>query len=162
MELRIGNGWDFHRLIEDLDRPLKLGGYTLPGPLALAGHSDADVLYHALCDALAGAMALADIGQVFADTDEANRDLDSARIVEYYQSQMEAAGWQLMNADLTLIGERPKISPHTAAIRASIAAQLQVDPQRVGLKATTTEKMGALGRSEGLACMASVLLQRVP
>lgn len=157
-DLRTGSGLDFHRLIEDADRPLLLGAVEIPGELALEGHSDADLVLHALADAVLGALGLGDIGEFFPDTDPANKNLDSVRIITLALEKMRAAGYRLANLDVTVIGQKPRLSPYKPAIRESLARICGVDLDRVGLKATTTEKMGALGRAEGLGCLATVLL----
>lgn len=158
-DLRVGSGLDFHRLIEDPDRPLILGGYTLPEErLALSGHSDADLVLHALADAYYGALGLGDIGLFFPDTDESIRGIDSKNIIQAAMDAGNMRGYRLLNADITIIGERPKINPHREAIQWKLAEILGVERNRVGIKATTTEKMGALGRKEGLGCMATILL----
>ncbi|MCR9142773.1 MAG: 2-C-methyl-D-erythritol 2,4-cyclodiphosphate synthase [bacterium] len=157
---RVGNGLDFHRLIEEPDRPLMIGGVEIPGVLALQGHSDADVLLHALADAMLGAMGLGDIGEFFPDTDPRYKNMDSRDIINFVHSEVKQSGYKIANVDLTLIGERPKFTPHKAEIRRSLAALLAIPLDCVGCKATTTEKMGALGRSEGVGCLAAVLLTR--
>lgn len=135
-----------------------LGGCRIESPLALEGHSDADVVLHALADAVLGALGLGDIGEFFPDTDAQFKNLDSARIIEHALAAMGERGYRLANVDCTLVGQKPKISPHKPVIRASLARLLELPEDCVGLKATTTEKMGALGRAEGLACLASALL----
>ncbi|MEQ9366478.1 MAG: 2-C-methyl-D-erythritol 2,4-cyclodiphosphate synthase [Leptospirales bacterium] len=157
---RVGNGLDFHRLIDDAARPLMIGGVEIPGGLALKGHSDADVLLHALADAMLGALGLGDIGEFFPDTDSRYKNLDSREIIDFVLKEVKRKNYRVGNVDVTLIGERPKITPHKAAIRGSLAAMLGIAIDQVGCKATTTEKMGALGRSEGLGCLAGVLLLR--
>lgn len=160
MDLRIGHGIDFHRLIEDEKRPLMIGGTEIPGRPALEGHSDADVLLHALCDAIAGALGLGDIGEYFPDTEPAHKNLDSTVILNKYLDLMKEKGFVFCNLDITLVGERPKILPHRHAIQSRLAELSGLAPEKIGLKATTTERMGALGRKEGLACFASVLLRK--
>ena len=157
---RTGSGLDFHRLIDDAERPLMLGGVEIPGELALKGHSDADVVLHALADAVLGALGLGDIGEFFPDNDPQYKNLDSRRIIEFVLVECRRLGWSVGNLDITLIGERPKLSPYKSAVRESLAKMFGVPADRVGCKATTTEKMGALGRSEGLGCLATVLLAR--
>ncbi|MCB1324914.1 MAG: 2-C-methyl-D-erythritol 2,4-cyclodiphosphate synthase [Spirochaetales bacterium] len=158
MDLRIGNGLDFHRLKTDPSRPLLLGGYEIASELALEGHSDADVVLHALADALLGAIGQGDIGQHFPDSDESLKNLDSRKIVNFALGLVREHGFRIANIDLTLVGEKPRVAVHRDAIRASLAGILGLDVTRIGFKATTTEKMGALGRSEGVACLATVLL----
>lgn len=138
-----------------------IGGIEIPGDLALQGHSDADVLLHALADALLGAAGLGDIGEFFPDTDARFKNLDSAKIIEFVLQAVSDAGYRPGNVDITLIGERPRFTPYKQKIRQSLAELLKIAVDCVGCKATTTEKMGALGRSEGVGCMATVLLVRV-
>jgi 2-C-methyl-D-erythritol 2,4-cyclodiphosphate synthase len=157
---RTGTGLDFHRLIEAPGRPLMLGGVEIPGALALQGHSDADLVLHALADAILGALGLGDIGEFFPDTDVRFKNLDSTRIIDFVMMELDRRGYAVANIDVTLIGERPRLTPHKPAIRESLARLLKIEVDRVGCKATTTEKMGALGRSEGLGCLAAVLLYR--
>lgn len=158
MDLRIGNGLDFHRLKTDPSRPLRLGGYEIATDLALEGHSDADVVLHALADALLGAIGAGDIGQHFPDSDGSLKDLDSRKIVVFAHELVRERGFEISNIDLTLVGEKPRIAAYRDAIRASLGAILGLALDRIGFKATTTEKMGALGRSEGVGCLATVLL----
>ncbi len=158
MDFRTGFGLDFHRLIRDAERPLMLGGVEIPGELALEGHSDADVVLHALADALLGALGMGDIGEFFPDTDATLKNMDSAVILAHARDAATQRGYRISNIDLTLIGEAPRLKPHKAAIRARLAQLLGLDAERIGLKATTTEKMGALGREEGVACAATVAL----
>jgi len=160
MDIRAGTGIDFHRLILDEKRPLIIGGFEIPGELALEGHSDADLLLHALADAVLGALGLADIGHYFSDRDPANKNLDSSAIVSFAVREMHKKDFRLSNADITIIGEKPRISPHREDIKNSVASILEIDPSKISIKATTTEKMGALGRSEGLGCLATVLIFR--
>jgi len=160
MDIRIGQGLDFHRLIEDSKRPLMIGGVEISGDLALEGHSDADVLLHALSDAILGSLGLADIGTYFSDKDSANKNLDSSVILGRALALMKERGYRLSNVDITLIGEKPRISPHRDRILARLAGLMDLGNDRIAVKATTTEKMGALGRSEGLACSAIVLIQK--
>ncbi|MBX7057748.1 MAG: 2-C-methyl-D-erythritol 2,4-cyclodiphosphate synthase [Leptospirales bacterium] len=156
--MRVGQGVDFHRLIQDRNRPLMIGGIEIPGDLALQGHSDADVGLHALSDALLGALALGDIGDHFPDTDPAWRNMDSSAILQHCLQKMLERGYGLSNVDLTLLGEQPRIKPHRQRMRERLADLLDLPLDAVSVKATTTEKMGALGREEGLAAMAVVLL----
>lgn len=160
MPFRIGSGFDVHSLIIDENRPLIIGGVTIAGPLALKGHSDADVVLHAIADALLGAIAFGDIGMAFPDTDSQFKNMDSKIIVQFALEKVIEKGFQISNIDVTIIGERPKISPHRGAIQQSIASLLKLASDQVGIKATTTEKMGFLGRAEGLACQAVVLIQQ--
>lgn len=159
MNIRIGQGFDVHRFSEpESGRALVLMGCPIPHDRGLLGHSDADVMLHALMDALLGAAGLGDIGQHFPDTDPAYRGADSARLLEVVMASVKAAGWRVVNADVCLIGERPKVGPHREAMRLRIAPLLGVDPSALNIKATTTEKLGFTGRGEGLAAQAVVLL----
>ena len=160
MQLRIGNGYDIHRLIPG--RPLILGGQTLqhPAGLGLDGHSDADVLVHALMDALLGALSLGDIGQYFPPDDPRWKGADSLVLLEQVMGLIRERGWQVVNVDTVVVAERPKLRPHIEAMRAAIAARMGLDPDQVGVKATTNEKLGPTGREEGIACHAVALLQK--
>ena len=157
--LRIGQGWDIHALVEG--RPLILGGVTIPHRLGLKGHSDADALLHAITDALLGAAALGDIGKLFPDTAAENKDADSRVLLRAAYQSVQAAGWQAVNVDTTIIAQAPKLAPHIAAMRASIAADLGLPLQSVNIKGKTNEKLGYLGRQEGIEAQAAVLLQAV-
>jgi 2-C-methyl-D-erythritol 2,4-cyclodiphosphate synthase len=158
MQLRIGNGYDIHRLVPG--RPLILGGERLHHPegLGLDGHSDADVLVHALMDALLGALSLGDIGLHFPPDDERWRGADSLELLEQVAGLVRREGWQVVNVDSVVVAERPKLKPHVPAMRAAIAARLGVAPEQVGVKATTNEQLGPTGREEGIACHAVALL----
>jgi len=138
---------------------LVLMGLTVPHDRGLDGHSDADVMVHALMDALLGAAGLGDIGQHFPDTDVAYKGADSTELLEQVMTTLRERGWRVVNADVLLIGERPKIGPHREAMRAHIAPLLGVVPDRLNVKATTTEKLGFTGRGEGLAAQAVVLIE---
>lgn len=153
-----GIGYDVHRFAEG--RPLILGGVTIPHHQGLDGHSDADVLCHAIADAILGAIGERDIGFHFPNTDERYRGIDSLRIVSHAVALLRERGARLVNIDSTLICEAPKIGPHLAPMRNNLAAALGIPAARVGIKATTNERMGFLGRSEGIAALAvaSVLL----
>ena len=157
-EFRIGNGYDIHALGAGL--PLVLGGVKIPHTKGCIAHSDGDVLLHALCDALLGALALGDIGQHFPDTSEEFRGIDSRRLLERVMSLVREAGWQVVNADLTLLVQKPKIAPYVPQMRETIAPILGVDLSCVSVKATTTEKLGPVGREEGISAYAVVLLGR--
>lgn len=157
-DLRIGNGYDIHALGEGL--PLVLGGVKIPHTKGCIAHSDGDVLLHALCDALLGALALGDIGQHFPDTAEEFRGIDSRKLLERVVAMVHAAGWQVVNADLTLLAQKPKIAPYVPQMREAIAPILGVELPRVSVKATTTEKLGPIGREEGISAYAVVLLGR--
>lgn len=159
--MRVGQGFDVHRFADPAaGRPLVLMGVTVPHDRGLAGHSDADVMLHALMDALLGAAGLGDIGQHFPDTDPAYKGADSAVLLASVMEALGARGWKVVNADVCLIGERPKLAPHREAMRERIAPILGVDPQDLNVKATTTEKLGFTGRGEGLAAQAVVLIGR--
>ncbi len=126
--------------------------------MALEGHSDADILFHALADAVYGALGLGDIGYYFPDTDPANKNMDSSVIIKAALREAEIRGYRISNTDITIIGERPKVNPHREAVRASVSRITGIPEDRIGIKATTVEKMGAIGRSEGIGCLAAVLL----
>jgi 2-C-methyl-D-erythritol 2,4-cyclodiphosphate synthase len=152
-----GIGWDSHRLAGG--RPLILGGVTVPHDRGLQGHSDADVLAHAVIDALLGAAALGDIGQHFPDTDERYRDADSMQLVRTVVAMLADRGLRVSHVDTTVIMERPKLAGHRDAIRASLAAALGVEPGQVNVKASTGEGMGFVGREEGVAALAVATVQ---
>jgi 2-C-methyl-D-erythritol 2,4-cyclodiphosphate synthase len=153
---RIGQGFDVHPLVQG--RRLVIGGEEIDFDLGLEGHSDADVLCHAVTDALLGAAGLGDIGRHFPDDDPRYKDANSAHLLRHVVGLLDAAGWALVNVDATLIAQIPKFAPHMPKIRSSLALALGVDPERVCIKATTTERMGFTGRGEGIAAMASVTL----
>lgn len=156
--MRIGSGFDVHKLTEG--RKLILGGVDIPFEQGLDGHSDADVLVHALMDAILGALCLGDIGRHFPPGDEAYRNADSMKLLAVVCSLMKEKGFQIGNADLTIVAEKPKMAPHIPAMRQNIAAVLGTDIENVSVKATTTEKLGFTGREEGIAAFASVLLTK--
>ena len=160
MNIRIGNGYDIHRLVPG--RPLILGGQTLehPAGLGLDGHSDADVLVHAIMDALLGALSLGDIGKYFPPTDPKWKGADSLMLLEQVMGLVRERGWSVVNVDSVVIAERPKLKPHIEAMRAAIAERMGLDPEQVGVKATTNEKLGAEGREEGISCQAVALLSK--
>lgn len=147
-----GIGYDVHRFAEN--RPLVLGGVTIPHSHGLDGHSDADVLCHAIADALLGAMGLPDIGYYFPPGDQACKDISSLRILEKCRVLAEDGGFTIINVDSTLVAEAPKVLPHRDAMRGNIGAALGISPSRVGIKATTNELMGFIGRREGIAALA--------
>jgi 2-C-methyl-D-erythritol 2,4-cyclodiphosphate synthase len=155
--MRIGSGFDVHAFT-DGDHVM-LGGVRIAHDRGVAAHSDGDVLLHALCDALLGALALGDIGTHFPPTDERWRGADSREFLRHCASLVKGQGWRLGNADLTVICQAPKVGPHAQAIRESIAHELGVEFEQVSVKATTTEKLGFTGRGEGIAAQAIVLLQ---
>lgn len=153
---RIGQGYDCHRLVEG--RKLIIGGVEIGHHLGLLGHSDADVLLHAVTDALLGAAALGDIGRHFPDTDPSFKGADSRQLLRAAYAKVKEAGYVLGNLDATIIAQAPKMAPHIPAMRANLAADLEVDPGQVNVKAKTNEKMGFLGREEGIAVDAVALL----
>ncbi|MBR0651867.1 bifunctional 2-C-methyl-D-erythritol 4-phosphate cytidylyltransferase/2-C-methyl-D-erythritol 2,4-cyclodiphosphate synthase [Roseomonas terrae] len=153
---RMGTGFDVHRLVPG--RPLVLCGVTIPSPLGLSGHSDADVGIHALCDAIYGALAEGDIGRWFPPSEAQWKDADSARFLRHAAGRIVGRGGMLANADVTIICERPKIAPHAAAMRARLAALLGVTEGTVSVKATTTERLGFAGRGEGIAAQAAAVV----
>ena len=158
MQMRIGNGYDIHRLVQG--RPLILGGVTLDHPdgLGLDGHSDADVLVHAVMDALLGALSLGDIGKYFPPTDPQWKGADSLQLLEQVVTLVSQRGWQVVNVDAVVIAERPKLKPHIEAMRGNIASRIGIAAEAVGVKATTNERLGPEGREEGISCQAVVLL----
>jgi 2-C-methyl-D-erythritol 2,4-cyclodiphosphate synthase len=147
-----GIGWDVHPLVPD--RPLVIGGVTVPSDVGLAGHSDADVLTHAVIDALLGAAGLGDIGEHFPDTDERWRGADSLELLRHVDAQLAERGYHVVNVDATVILERPKLGEHKAAMREALAGALEVGVDRVNVKATRGEGLGFLGRAEGAAALA--------
>lgn len=158
--MRIGQGFDVHAF--EAGRPLVLGGVTVPHSHGLKAHSDGDVLLHALCDALLGAAALGDIGHHFPDTDPAWRNADSRDLLRAVYSKLEAQGFTLVNADMTLLAQVPRLAPWIDAMRETIAADLRAPLDAVSVKATTTEHLGFTGRKEGIAALAVVLIERQP
>src|SRR5438067_10611074 len=149
---RIGTGYDCHALVEG--RKLIVGGVTIPHRTGLFGHSDADVLLHAIIDALLGAAALGDIGDHFPDTDERYRDADSLELLRAAAALLRSAGFEVLNVDATIVLERPAVSPHREAIRAVLSDALQIDTGQMSVKATRGEGMGFVGRGEGAAALA--------
>jgi 2-C-methyl-D-erythritol 2,4-cyclodiphosphate synthase len=158
MAYRIGFGIDFHQMVEDRD--LWIGGVKVPHHKGAKGHSDADVLLHAICDAMLGALALGDIGVHFPDTDQAYKNIDSKILLEKSYQLIKAKGYHVVNVDSSLCLEAPKIKPYVAAMQEAIAGILNLDITDVSVKATTTEKMGFVGREEGLVAYATVLLEK--
>ncbi len=154
--MRIGQGFDVHQLVEG--RKLIIGGVNIPHEKGLLGHSDADVLLHAICDALLGAAALGDIGKHFADTDAKFKDIDSRILLRDVARKIMEAGYRIGNMDATIIAQAPKMAPHIPTMVANIAADLGIAQNCVNVKATTTEHLGYTGRSEGIAAQAVVLL----
>lgn len=159
MGYRIGFGVDFHQLAEG--RELRIGGVTIPHHKGSVGHSDADVLLHAICDALLGAACLGDIGQHFPDTDAAYKNIDSRILLEETMKLIEKEGYRLVNIDSTLCLEEPKIKPYVSEMQQAIARLTGTGERTVSIKATTTEKMGFVGRKEGLVAYATVLLETI-
>ena len=157
-EYRVGTGVDAHAFADGT--PLVLGGVRIDHPRGLAGHSDGDVLAHALTDAVLGAAGLEDIGALFSSADPALQGADSVELLRRAWQQVRAAGWRLANADVVLIGEEPRLAPHRDAMRARLAEALGVEPERVAVRATTTDRLGFTGRCEGLAAHAVALLER--
>ena len=155
--MRIGQGFDVHALVKG--RKLIVGGVTIPFEKGLAGHSDADVLIHAVCDALLGAAALGDIGGHFPDTDPKYKDADSRALLREVAGKVKQAGFLIANVDATLIAEAPKMAPHIPAMLANLAADLGIGSGQINVKAKTAERLGAIGRGEGIAAEAIVLLE---
>jgi 2-C-methyl-D-erythritol 2,4-cyclodiphosphate synthase len=157
-EYRVGTGFDAHALEDDV--PLVLGGVRIDHPRGLAGHSDGDVLAHALTDAVLGAAGLEDIGALFPSGDPAFADADSLELLTQAWERVRSRGWQLANADVVLVGEEPRLAPHRDEMRRRLAAALDTDPELVAVRATTTDGLGFAGRGEGLAAQAVALLVR--
>jgi len=155
--MRIGQGFDVHALVAG--RPLIIGGVAIPYEKGLAGHSDADVLLHAVCDALLGAAAMGDIGRHFPDTDPAYKGADSRVLLRKVGQMLKSAGWRIENIDSTIIAQAPRMAPHIPAMVSNIAADLGIEPGRVNVKAKTTEKLGFAGRGEGIAADAVALIE---
>ena len=155
---RIGHGYDLHQLADG--RKLILGGVEIPNQRGLLGHSDADCLIHALADAMFGALGLPDIGHYFPDDSPENKDMDSVRILEKAIEESKSAGYSVGNVDLTILAQRPKMAPHIQSIKNSLSQVLEVAPSQIGIKATTNEKLGPIGREEGIATFAVCLLVR--
>ena len=156
--MRIGNGYDVHRLVEG--RKLILGGVDVPYMKGLLGHSDADVLLHALSDAILGAIGEGDIGRHFPDTDPAYKDADSIMLLHHVMDLADAKGYRIGNVDATIVAQRPKLAPFIQQMRANIARALSTEEERVNVKATTTEELGFAGRGEGIASYAVALLEQ--
>jgi 2-C-methyl-D-erythritol 2,4-cyclodiphosphate synthase len=156
----VGIGYDIHQFAQpDDQRPLVLGGVEIPYPVGLDGHSDADVLCHAIADAVLGAVGDLDIGHHFPNTDESIRGISSLEIVRRAAAIVVAQGGRIVNIDSTVIAEAPKVGPHLSAMRANLAEALGIDEKRVGVKATTNERLGSIGRREGIAAMAVVSVE---
>ena len=159
MNIRIGNGYDIHQLAEN--RKLILGGIDIPHEKGLLGHSDADALTHAIMDALLGALSLGDIGLYFPPSDPKWARADSQVLLQQVYQLVQDRGWQIGNIDSVVIAERPKLKPHIQAMRDRLATTLKIDSEQIGIKATTHEKLGPLGREEGIAAYAIALLQKI-
>lgn len=158
MGFRVGMGYDVHRLVPE--RKLILGGVEIPHSLGLLGHSDADVLIHAICDALLGAANMRDIGYHFPDTSDETLDMDSKIILKQTIALIATKGYRLGNVDATVCAERPKINPHVPAMKAALAKVMECDEDQISIKATTTERLGFTGREEGISAYATVLIER--
>ncbi|MGL4882909.1 MAG: 2-C-methyl-D-erythritol 2,4-cyclodiphosphate synthase [Waterburya sp.] len=158
MNIRIGNGYDIHQLVSD--RPLILGGVNIPHSLGLLGHSDADVLTHAIMDALLGALGMGDIGHYFPPSDPKWQGADSLVLLQQVTTMIQSQGWQIGNIDSTVVAEQPKLKPHLKAMRSKLAQVLGVTMEQISIKATTNEKLGAVGREEGICAYAVVLLSQ--
>ncbi len=156
MKLRVGHGYDVHRF--GGGDAVTLGGVRIPHDKGVIAHSDGDVALHALCDALLGALALGDIGKHFPDTDPAYKNASSIMLLRQVYALVTVGGFALQNADITVLAEKPKLAPHIPQMQANIAAALAVHPDAIGIKATTSEKIGFIGREEGIAAYAVVLL----
>ena len=154
---RIGNGYDVHRLIKG--RKLILGGVDIPHGLGLDGHSDADVLCHALCDSLLGAAGAGDLGKYFPDTEKKWKGISSLILLEKSGELVSKRGFQISNIDTTIVAQQPKIGPHIESMTTNISETLKIDPTQINIKATTTERLGFAGREEGIAAYAVTLLQ---
>ena len=159
MKIRVGQGYDVHRLVEG--RALFLGGIEIPHEKGLLGHSDADVLIHAICDALLGAAALRDIGYHFPDNSADFKDIDSKILLKKTVDILAEKGWKAVNVDATVCAERPKINPHIPAMKECLAPLIKLDVDDISIKATTTEKLGFVGREEGMAALAVVLIEKI-
>ncbi len=158
MDIRIGNGYDVHALAEGL--PLWLGGVLVDSPIGCIAHSDGDVAIHALCDALLGALALGDIGKHFPDTSDEFKGIDSKILLGRVMELIGKEGWHVVNVDITIAMQRPKLAPYIVAMRECLASVMGISPERVSVKATTTERLGFVGRSEGCEVYAVALMGR--
>jgi 2-C-methyl-D-erythritol 2,4-cyclodiphosphate synthase len=155
-DMRVGIGYDLHRLVEG--RRLVLGGVTIPFEKGLLGHSDADVLFHAVCDALLGAVGLGDVGQHFPNTDPSFKDVSSTTLLEQTLQMVRDKGFCVNNLDATILAEAPKLSPYSGVMETNLAALLELEPSRVNVKATTMEGMGAIGKGEAIAAICMVTM----
>jgi 2-C-methyl-D-erythritol 2,4-cyclodiphosphate synthase len=158
MTVRVGSGYDVHALVPG--RPLILGGVTIPYDMGLSGHSDADVVIHAVVDALLGAAALGDIGGYFPSSDERWKNQQSYVFLEYARELLQQRGWTISNIDATIVAERPRLASHIAAMRTRLADHLHLTLEQVSIKATTTDGLGFAGRREGIACYAVALIEQ--
>ena len=156
MNIRIGNGYDIHQLAEG--RPLILGGVNIPHSVGLLGHSDADVLTHSIMDALLGALGMGDIGHYFPPNDPKWKGADSIMLLEQVLKIVHSQGWKIGNIDSTIVAERPKLKPHLKSMRSVLAETLAIEIDQISIKATTNEKLGPVGREEGICAYAVVLL----
>ena len=156
MNIRIGNGYDIHQLVPG--RPLILGGVDIPHPLGLLGHSDADVLTHSIMDALLGALGMGDIGHYFPPSDPKWKGANSIVLLRQVVKIIQDRGWKVGNIDSTIVAEQPKLKPHLKSMRATLAQTLAIEVDRISIKATTNEKLGPVGREEGICAYAVVLL----
>lgn len=159
MNIRIGHGFDVHAFAEG--RKLIIGGVDIPHDRGLLGHSDADVLLHAICDALLGAAALGDIGKHFPDSDPRYKGIDSRKLLRHVVELLDGRGWKVGNVDATIIAQAPKMAPHIATMREHIAEEIGIAADQVNVKATTTERLGFTGREEGIAAEAVCLIEKV-
>ena len=159
-QFRIGNGYDIHKLVKN--RNLIIGGIKLNHPenLGLEGHSDADVLSHSIMDALLGALSLGDIGKFFPPSDEKWKNADSLLLLSQVINLIRNQGWEINNIDTVIVAERPKLKPYVELMKKNLAKTLQIDPEYIGIKATTNEKLGPEGREEGISCHSVVLLEK--
>jgi 2-C-methyl-D-erythritol 2,4-cyclodiphosphate synthase len=157
-EHRTGIGYDSHRFTEG--GPMRLGGCDIPADVRLTGHSDGDAVAHAVTDAVLGAAGSGDIGEMFSDADPANRGRDSLEMLDAAVRRVRAHGWRVVHVDVTVVAERPRISPHRDAMRSALSRPLGVDPSAVSIKGKTSEGMGWIGRGEGIACIAVATLSR--
>ena len=158
MEYRIGQGYDVHAIAAGL--PMWLGGVQIPSERGFVAHSDGDVAIHALCDALLGALALGDIGHLFPDTDDRWKGVDSKELLAAVLALPAFSGWEVVNADITIALQAPKLAPHIESMRRTLAGVMGIAPERVSVKATTTERLGFVGRGEGCEVWAIVLIAR--
>lgn len=159
MNIRIGNGYDLHQLVPD--RPLILGGVKIEHQLGLLGHSDADVLTHAIMDAMLGALSLGDIGHYFPPTDPKWAGADSLLLLAQVNELILSHGWQIGNIDSVIVAERPKLKPHLLKMRHRLGKTLNIEPEKIGIKATTNEKLGPVGEEKAICCYAVILLTKI-